>query len=83
MEFRFMRLLGLIILALTLLLGVSFAILNAQTVVVNYYLGTKALPLSVLLVGIFIIGIVIGFVVSLPSIIRLKLKIRRQRKGQG
>jgi putative membrane protein len=72
-----MRLLGLLALGLLALIGFSFAILNAQSVSVDYYIGTRQIPLSLLLVGTLIVGIFIGMLLLLPSILRLKFIVRR------
>jgi len=78
-----MRLLSLIVLIFVVLLGISFAILNAEWVVVNYYIGSEKVPLSVLILGAWVFGIVIGWVVSLPSILRLKLELRRFHRNHS
>ncbi len=72
-----MRLLSLILLTLVILFGISFAVLNAEWVVVNYYVGVEKVPLSVLILGTWIFGILIGSLISLPSILKLKLELRR------
>jgi putative membrane protein len=75
-----MRLLSLLVLTFVVILGVSFAILNAETVWVHYYIGKKAVPLSLLILGVLIVGIIIGFVATIPRSIRQKLEIRRLKR---
>jgi putative membrane protein len=78
-----MRLLSLIGLAFATILGVSFALLNSTSVVVDYYIGAKKMPLSLLILIVLILGIIIGLLASLPSIIRLKLEGRRFLRDRG
>ncbi len=76
-----MRLLSLILLLAAVLLGITFALLNSNSVVVNYYVGTKNLPLSLLIVAALAVGVFIGWVVSLPAVIKLKMEcLRLSRK---
>lgn len=63
-----------------MLLGVSFAILNAHPVSFNYYLASRELPLSILLVSAFIIGILLGILVMIPNLLKHKFEIRRLRR---
>lgn len=67
-----MRIISAIIILIILILGISFAFLNAEPVIVNYYLGSSKFPLSLLLVLVFGCGALIGIVVSLPIWLRLK-----------
>jgi putative membrane protein len=78
-----MRLFSILILSLTALIGISFAVLNAQPVLVNYYFGTREIPLSLLLLMVLILGILIGLFSLYPRIVRLKLEVRRLRRSHG
>ena len=75
-----MKILGYIILFLIVVLGVSFAILNAEPVTVHYYVGNRTLPLSLLLVLCFGVGLVLGFIVMGFKVLRLKAKNRGLRR---
>lgn len=75
-----MRILGLIIILILILLGVSFAILNSEVVHVNYYFGMNNMPLSLLLVGTLIVGILLGWIVMILKVLRIRLENRRLRK---
>jgi putative membrane protein len=75
-----MRLLSLLASFLVAGLGITFALLNSEDVVINYYIGSQSLPLSLLIVSFFILGILIGFSASLPLIIRQKLQLRKQSR---
>jgi putative membrane protein len=78
-----MRLLSLVCLLFALIMGLSFAVLNAESVMVRYYIGSANMPLSVLILGIWVFGIVIGILASFPKILRLKLEIRRLRRDHS
>lgn len=78
-----MRLLSIITLTFAVLLGVSFAILNADFVTIHYYVGAKSVPLSVLILGAWIFGVVIGLLISAFKILGLKMELRRQHRVRG
>jgi putative membrane protein len=69
-----MRIFTYIFILAIILLGVTFATLNSEAVTINYYLGEKTLALSVLLVSVFSTGCLLGILVGLGIVIRLKLK---------
>lgn len=75
-----MRILTYIILLIIILLGITFATLNHNEVVINYYVGQRSLPLSILLVLSFVAGCVIGLLMSLAILLKLKLKNYRLRQ---
>ena len=70
-----MRIFTYIIVILAILLGVSFAILNAEAVSLNYYIGTAETPLSLLLVITLGIGLLFGLLASLFTHLRLRRQI--------
>ncbi len=67
-----MRIIKLIFVLIIILLGASFAVLNANVVQINYYFGTASMPLVLLLLIVFIVGIILGLI-SL-SLYTMKLK---------
>ena len=67
-----MRILSYLVLLVIMLAGLTFASLNAAPVVFNYYLGSKTITLSLLLVFAFGGGIFLGLLVSTFSWIRIK-----------
>ncbi len=76
-----MRILGLVFFIIVILLGISFAVLNADAVKLDYYFGTTSMALSLVIVIAFAIGVILGIVVSLFLILRLKgqnARLRRQ-----
>lgn len=65
------------ILILVLLLGVSFAVLNATPVNINYYFNSSKLPLSLLLVIVLGLGAFIGWLTGVWMWMRLKAETFR------
>lgn len=72
-----MRILMLIVYLLLIILGVSFAALNAASVQINLYFTTVAMPISVLMTIMLGIGILIGFILFILRYWRLKLELIR------
>ena len=75
-----MRIVTYILILLIILLGVTFAGLNAEPVMLNYYVGNAKLPLSLLLVLSLIIGCILSLIASLIVYIRLKTDNHRLRQ---
>jgi putative membrane protein len=69
-----MRIITFILLLAIILLGISFAVLNPDVVNFNYYIGHRALPLSLLLVMTFVLGSILGLSVGFFLLIKLKIK---------
>lgn len=72
-----MRIFAYLLMIIVVLLGVSFACLNAEAVSVNVYLANFSLPLSMLLVFVLGLGILIGFSMAMINVIKLKAENRR------
>ena len=75
--------LKLIYAALALLLFVaalSFAALNAAPVTVNYYVGQHEIPLSLLLVSALAVGALLGSLVGVARVLRVRREIARLRR---
>lgn len=75
-----MRILGYVIIIILLVLGITFALLNATQVPFHYYLGVKTLPLSLLIALSFLLGLLLAFLVMSISVIRLKSQKRGLKK---
>jgi len=75
------KLFFIIALLLFLALGLSFAILNASPVSIDYYLGNHQIALSLLLVYALGIGLLLGFVSGSFSRLRLKRANRQLKKA--
>lgn len=75
-----MRIMSYIFILIVILLGISFAILNSETVAINYYVGHSNMPLSMLLVIAFAAGCILGILVISWLLIKAKMKNRNLRK---
>ena len=53
-------------------LGLSFAVLNSEPVALNYYFGYRDIPLSMIVVLALVLGALIGVLVSMGMILRLR-----------
>lgn len=69
-----MKIITYIILIILLILGVTFAGLNAEPVLINFYIGKHMVPLSLLLVLTFAIGCVLGLIVGLFMYLKQRTK---------
>ena len=69
-----MRILSYILLIIIMLLGITFAALNHNDVTIHYYIGQTNLPLSILLVLSFASGCILGLIVAIGLVFKLKFK---------
>jgi putative membrane protein len=76
-----MRIVMVIFYLLIIIIGVSFAALNATSISVNFYFTTWVLPTSVLIIISLGIGVLLGILFFLAKYLRLKSAYRRL-KGQ-
>jgi putative membrane protein len=74
------RLLGLVFILLLIGFGLSFALLNAGLVTLDYYLGTTELPLSMALLLALVIGAILGLIAATAVLIRHKREASRLRR---
>jgi putative membrane protein len=63
-----------------MLVGVALAVMNADPVNLNYYFGSRELPLSVLLVAAVFVGAILGMVAGLGGMMRVKRENADLRK---
>ncbi|HSW94337.1 MAG TPA: LapA family protein [Gammaproteobacteria bacterium] len=75
-----MRIVTYVLLLIIILIGVTFAVLNPAIVTLNYYIGQKTLPLSLLTVSVFAFGCFLGLLVG--GWLFLKIKIKNIRLKQ-
>ena len=75
-----MRFLKLLLILLIMMFGAAFAVMNAEPVNLNYYFGSRELPLSVVLVGAVIVGVVLGALAGLGRTAQLKRKVTGLRR---
>lgn len=74
------RLLGFVVILIVILFGLSFSLLNANRVDVDYYFGSVAAPLSLVLVAALIIGAVIGVLTTLGMLLGKQREVHRLRR---
>lgn len=76
-----MKIISYLLWIVVIVLGVSFAGLNATHVHFNYYVGDVQLPLSLLLSLAFAVGGFLGVIASLNLIIQAKSHERRAKRA--
>lgn len=76
-----MRLIRLILFFLILIFGLSFAALNADLVQLDYYFGSRQIPLSLILVVALALGALIGATACLGQLLKQKREIGKLRKA--
>ena len=75
------RLFYVVLAILVVLIGIAFAIQNKQIVEVNYYFGLKwSGPLSLVLLTVFTLGVIIGYIESLRMVVRMQRQLVLARK---
>jgi putative membrane protein len=77
------RLIGLVFILLVVGFGLSFALLNAGLVTLDYYLGTTELPLSLALTLALVVGAILGLAAATAVLIRDKREAARLRRRLG
>ena len=75
-----LRLLGFVLIFALVIVGLSFAVLNAASVEIHYYLGTLEVPLSLALVSVLAAGVVLGLLASLGVLLTQKRRIHQLEK---
>lgn len=74
------RLVYIIFSLILLIVGILFAVLNADPVTLHYYFGDKNIPLSLVLIIAIIIGAILGVISSAGVIVKLKRENAKLRK---
>jgi len=75
------RIVIFILILLVTVLGLSFAVMNAGEVQLNYYLGTLSAPLSLVVVGAIALGALLGVLASLGVILNQKREMAKLRRA--
>ncbi|HKK06447.1 MAG TPA: LapA family protein [Gammaproteobacteria bacterium] len=75
------RILLFVVLAVILVLGVAFAVLNAEPVTLKYYFGSRQAPLSLVIVLSLTIGALLGMAAGVGLWLRSKREVARVRKA--
>ena len=74
------RVFGFLFILALVVLGLSFAVLNATPVTFNYYFGFREIPLSLIVVLSIVSGALLSVVVSMATIVHLKSSASRLKK---
>ncbi len=72
-----MKYFGYVLWVLLILLVTSFSSLNSHLVELNYYLGSASFSLSLLLLISLSIGLFLGVLMMLPTVVRGKYRKRK------
>jgi len=75
------RILTFTILLIVALIGLGFALINADMVSLNFYFNSIQAPLSLVMVVVLAIGAIMGIIASLWVIIGLKRDMAKLRKN--
>ncbi len=77
------RLLTFLFILVLLVFGLSFTVLNANDVVLNYYFATVELPLALVILGALTLGALLGLFASISLVLAGKADVARlHRKVQ-
>ncbi len=74
---------AIVLVLFAVVFGLGFALSNSDLVQVHYYVGTKTMPLSMLVLGALVLGLVVGWLAALPTIIRLKIEKSYYQRHQA
>lgn len=74
-----MRVLMLVTYIVLIIIGVSFAALNAASVQVNFYFKTVSMPISVLMTIMLGIGLFLGIILFIFRYWRLKIEYHKMK----
>lgn len=74
------RIIGLVFFLIVLVFGLFFGLLNADPVPVDYYLGTREVPLSLVVVITLLFGALLGALAGLGLVLKMKRETSRLRK---
>ncbi len=75
------RLFYIVLAIMVVFIGIAFAIQNKQIVEVNYYFGLKwSGPLSLVLLTVFTLGVIVGYIASLRMVVGMQRQLVLARK---
>jgi len=75
------RILSLLFLLVVLIVSLTFTAINVQSIQINYYVGSQEAPLALVLGATLIIGALLGALVMMRPIMRLKLNSSKLRRS--
>ncbi len=74
------RIIKFVVLLIVFVIGLVFALLNAQSVQINYHFGSTEAPMSLVVVLALVLGAVLGMMVSLAILMKTKRQVSSLRK---
>jgi putative membrane protein len=74
------RLVVLLLALVVVAIGLSFAMLNADPITLDFYIGSLALPISLWLVLALAVGVALGLGAALGIITRQRWQLKRLRR---
>jgi putative membrane protein len=75
-----MRFIKLFFLIFVMLFGAVFAVLNSDSIPVNYYFGSREMPLSLVLTLVLGVGVLLGLFSGMGRIVGLKREIQMLKR---
>lgn len=75
------RVLGAVLVLIVLVLTISFSVINAHEVQINYYFGASQVPLALLLVLAVVLGAVLGVAAVAALAFRMRIEIAKLRRA--
>lgn len=75
------RIFAFVLFLMVTVLGLAFAVLNADSVPLRYYFGASEVPLALLVVLAVVLGAVLGVLASLGVVLKQKREIAKLRKA--
>lgn len=76
-----MKLIKILFALAIILLSVGLSLLNPDIISFNYILGAVELPVSVLMLSAFALGLLVGCIMLLIAIGRVKLQLSKSQKA--
>lgn len=74
------RIVGILLFLVVLVVGIEFSAVNSAPVTVNYLLGTVSLPLALVVVAAFTVGILVAVAVGTLAMVPLRLRAASLRR---
>ena len=75
------KILTILLVGLMLVAALSFSVINAHNIQMNYYVGQLDIPLSLLVICSLISGAFIGAMMMFRTIVGLRLELAKSRRA--
>ena len=74
------RLFTIFIFIIVCVIGATFAAINTHEVVINYYFGSLALPLSIIIILSIVIGLLLGAIAMMFGSLKRRYEVSQLQK---